>query len=139
MTALHLGAKNGHVAILEAFDKTLWRKCSKKVRKICIKVSRLMYLKKIRLAPSAISLSLKIISRKKLIIRLQIIKCCKFDGTCLKVFLKLAFKKSNFWIGTKTWSSPRFKKIIQIFDFTLLYTKQFRFFHCTVGKIQKFA
>ncbi|XGW21641.1 hypothetical protein V3C99_004540 [Haemonchus contortus] len=30
MTALHLGAKNGFVSILEAFDKTLWRRCSKK-------------------------------------------------------------------------------------------------------------
>ncbi|KAK5981003.1 putative Ion channel nompc, partial [Trichostrongylus colubriformis] len=30
MTALHLGAKNGFVPILEAFDKTLWRRCSKK-------------------------------------------------------------------------------------------------------------
>ncbi|VDL67399.1 unnamed protein product, partial [Nippostrongylus brasiliensis] len=30
MTALHLGAKNGFVSILEAFDKTLWRRCSRK-------------------------------------------------------------------------------------------------------------
>ncbi|KJH52965.1 ankyrin repeat protein [Dictyocaulus viviparus] len=30
MTALHLGAKNGFVSILEAFDKSLWRRCSKK-------------------------------------------------------------------------------------------------------------
>ncbi|CAJ0941647.1 unnamed protein product, partial [Mesorhabditis belari] len=30
MTALHLGAKNGFVSILEAFDKALWRRCSKK-------------------------------------------------------------------------------------------------------------
>lgn len=31
MTALHLGAKNGHVSILDSFDKSFWRKCSKKV------------------------------------------------------------------------------------------------------------
>ena len=31
MTALHLGAKNGYVSILEAFDKNLWRRCSRKV------------------------------------------------------------------------------------------------------------
>lgn len=31
MTALHLGAKNGFVSILEAFDKSLWRRCSRKV------------------------------------------------------------------------------------------------------------
>ncbi|PAV85627.1 hypothetical protein WR25_08242 isoform C [Diploscapter pachys] len=30
MTALHLGAKNGYVSILEAFDKGLWRRCSRK-------------------------------------------------------------------------------------------------------------
>ncbi|KAK6730167.1 hypothetical protein RB195_006932 [Necator americanus] len=30
MTALHLGAKNGFVSILEAFDKSLWRRCSRK-------------------------------------------------------------------------------------------------------------
>ncbi|TKR72642.1 hypothetical protein L596_020059 [Steinernema carpocapsae] len=30
MTALHLGAKNGFVSILEAFDKNLWKKCSRK-------------------------------------------------------------------------------------------------------------
>uniref|UniRef100_A0A8R1HXB3 ANK_REP_REGION domain-containing protein n=1 Tax=Caenorhabditis japonica TaxID=281687 RepID=A0A8R1HXB3_CAEJA len=30
MTALHLGAKNGFVAILEAFDKVLWKRCSRK-------------------------------------------------------------------------------------------------------------
>ncbi|CAD5209581.1 unnamed protein product [Bursaphelenchus xylophilus] len=30
MTALHLGARNGHVSILDAFDKTLWRRCSRK-------------------------------------------------------------------------------------------------------------
>uniref|UniRef100_A0A7E4VBG3 Ion_trans domain-containing protein n=1 Tax=Panagrellus redivivus TaxID=6233 RepID=A0A7E4VBG3_PANRE len=30
MTALHLGAKNGHVSILEAFDKNFWKRCSKK-------------------------------------------------------------------------------------------------------------
>ncbi|CAJ0580832.1 unnamed protein product, partial [Mesorhabditis spiculigera] len=29
MTALHLGAKNGYVSILEAFDHHLWKKCSK--------------------------------------------------------------------------------------------------------------
>lgn len=31
MTALHLGAKNGFVSILEVFDKALWKKCSRKV------------------------------------------------------------------------------------------------------------
>lgn len=31
MTALHLGAKNGHVAILDSFDISFWRRCSKKV------------------------------------------------------------------------------------------------------------
>ncbi|KAI6212728.1 CBR-TRP-4 protein [Aphelenchoides besseyi] len=31
MTALHLGARNGHVAILEAFDKNLWRRCSRRI------------------------------------------------------------------------------------------------------------
>ncbi|KIH52759.1 ankyrin repeat protein [Ancylostoma duodenale] len=31
MTALHLGAKNGFVSILEAFDKSLWRRCSRKI------------------------------------------------------------------------------------------------------------
>ncbi|CAB3407274.1 unnamed protein product [Caenorhabditis bovis] len=30
MTALHLGAKNGFVSILEAFDQNLWRRCSRK-------------------------------------------------------------------------------------------------------------
>ncbi|GMR55555.1 hypothetical protein PMAYCL1PPCAC_25750, partial [Pristionchus mayeri] len=30
MTALHLGAKNGVVSILNAFDQQLWRRCSKK-------------------------------------------------------------------------------------------------------------
>ncbi|VDN17895.1 unnamed protein product [Gongylonema pulchrum] len=30
MTALHLGAKNGFVSILNVFDHSLWRKCSKK-------------------------------------------------------------------------------------------------------------
>ena len=30
MSALHLGAKNGHVSILEAFDRNLWKRCSKK-------------------------------------------------------------------------------------------------------------
>lgn len=30
MSALHLGARNGHVSILEAFDRTLWRRCSRR-------------------------------------------------------------------------------------------------------------
>ncbi|PIC53240.1 hypothetical protein B9Z55_003026 [Caenorhabditis nigoni] len=30
MTALHLGAKNGFISILEAFDKILWKRCSRK-------------------------------------------------------------------------------------------------------------
>nr|CRZ23734.1 BMA-TRP-4 [Brugia malayi] len=30
MTALHLGAKNGFVPILNVFDESLWKKCSKK-------------------------------------------------------------------------------------------------------------
>ncbi|VDM95657.1 unnamed protein product, partial [Thelazia callipaeda] len=30
MTALHLGAKNGFVSILNVFEQSLWRKCSKK-------------------------------------------------------------------------------------------------------------
>ncbi|KHN87874.1 Ankyrin-3, partial [Toxocara canis] len=30
MTALHLGAKNGFIPILDVFDKNLWRKCSRK-------------------------------------------------------------------------------------------------------------
>ncbi|CAI5438376.1 unnamed protein product [Caenorhabditis angaria] len=30
MTALHLGAKNGFISILEAFDQNLWRRCSRK-------------------------------------------------------------------------------------------------------------
>ncbi|CAG9537301.1 unnamed protein product [Cercopithifilaria johnstoni] len=30
MTALHLGAKNGYIPILNVFDQSLWKKCSKK-------------------------------------------------------------------------------------------------------------
>jgi ankyrin repeat protein len=30
MSALLLAARNGHVSILEAFDRTLWRRCSRR-------------------------------------------------------------------------------------------------------------
>ena len=31
MTALQLGAKHGFVSILEVFDRSLWKRCSRKV------------------------------------------------------------------------------------------------------------
>ncbi|VDP35611.1 unnamed protein product [Heligmosomoides polygyrus] len=42
MTALHLGAKNGFVSILEAFDKTLWRRCSRKVSLLSSRIAQML-------------------------------------------------------------------------------------------------